>query len=53
MHVVECELPPTSALDKDAISTAYFHDSYRVPLARRGMTIVEIFFVLPSTRRTM
>jgi hypothetical protein len=46
MHVVECELPPTSALGKDAISKAYFHDSYRVPLARRGLTIVEIFFAL-------
>jgi hypothetical protein len=24
MHVVECELPPMSALGKDAISKAYF-----------------------------
>ena len=46
MHVVECELPPTSALGKDAISKAYFHDSYRVPLTRPGLTIVEIFFAL-------
>ena len=46
MHVVECELPSTSALGNDAISKAYFHDSYRVPLARPGLTIVEIFFAL-------
>src|SRR6185369_10291066 len=46
MHVVECELPSTSALGNDAISKAYFHDSYRVPLARPGLSIVEIFFAL-------
>jgi hypothetical protein len=46
MQVVECELPSTSALGKDAISKAYFHDSYRVPLTRPGLTIVEIFFAL-------
>jgi hypothetical protein len=46
MHVVECELPPASALGKDAISKAHFHDSYRVPLARPGLTIVEIFFAV-------
>ena len=46
MHVVECELPPTSVPGKDAISKAYFHDSYRAPLTRSGLTIVEIFFAL-------
>src|SRR6187551_1840988 len=46
MHVVECDLPSTSALGKDAISKAYFHDSYRVPLTKPGLTIVEIFFAL-------
>ena len=46
MHVIECELPPTSALGRDAISKAYFHDSYRVPLTRPALTIVEIFFAL-------
>ena len=46
MHVVECDVPSGSALGKDAISKAYFHDSYRVPLVRPGLTIVEIFFAL-------
>ena len=46
MHVVECDVPFGSALGKDAISKAYFHDSYRVPLTKPGLTIVEIFFAL-------
>jgi hypothetical protein len=46
MHVSECDVPPSSALGRDLIRSAYFHDSYRVPLARRGLTIVEIFFAL-------
>jgi hypothetical protein len=46
MHVIECDVPPTSALSRDLIRTAYFHDSYRVPLARPGLSIVEIFFAL-------
>ena len=51
MHVIECELPPTSALGRDAISKAYFHDSYRVPLTRPALTIVEIFLRCSATRR--
>lgn len=46
MHVTECDVPASSALGLDLIRSAYFHDSYRVPLARRGLTIVEIFFAL-------
>jgi hypothetical protein len=46
MHVVECDVPTSSALSRDLIRTAYFHDSYRVPLARPGLSIVEIFFAL-------
>src|SRR3954452_10095091 len=46
MHVSECDVPPSSALGRDLIRSAYFHDSYRVPLARRGLTIVKIFFAL-------
>lgn len=46
MHVIECEVPPCSALSQDLIRTAYFHDSYRAPLARSGLPIVEIFFAL-------
>jgi hypothetical protein len=46
MHVVECDVPTSSALGPDLIRSAYFHDSYRVPLARPGLSIVEIFFAL-------
>jgi hypothetical protein len=46
MHVIECEVPSSSALSRDLVRSAYFHDSYRVPLARPGLTIVEIFFAL-------
>jgi hypothetical protein len=46
MHVVECEVPSSSALSRDLIRSAYFHDSYRVPLVRPSLSIVDIFFAL-------
>jgi hypothetical protein len=46
MPVIECEVPPSSALSQDLIRSAYFHDSYRVPLTRPGLSIVDIFFAL-------
>lgn len=46
MHVVECDVPPGSALDGDAVRSAYFHDSYCVPLTRPDAGIVDIFFAL-------
>src|SRR5882724_8621883 len=46
MHVIECEVPSSSALSQDLIRSAYFHDSYSVPLARPGLSIVDIFFAL-------
>ncbi len=46
MHVTECDVPASSALSLDLVRSAYFHDSYRVPLAQRGLTVVEIFFAL-------
>ena len=46
MRVIECDVPASSALSRDLVRSAYFHDSYRVPLARPGLTIVEIFFAL-------
>jgi hypothetical protein len=46
MHVIECDVPSSSALSRDLIRTAYFHDSWRAPLARPGLSIVEIFFAL-------
>src|SRR3954471_20101396 len=46
MPVVECEVPASSALGENLVRSAWFHDSYRVPLARPGLSIVEIFFAL-------
>lgn len=42
--VVECEVPVSSVLDRRSIEAAYFRDSYRAPLARTGVPIVEVFF---------
>jgi hypothetical protein len=36
MRVIECDVPASSALSRDLIRSAYFHDSYRAPLARPG-----------------
>jgi Protein of unknown function (DUF2867) len=46
MHVVECDVPSSSALDRDLIAISYFHDSYRMPLTRPELGIVDIFFAL-------
>lgn len=46
MHIIECDVPPGSALDRDMVRTAFFHDSYRVALTRPELSIVEIFFAL-------
>src|SRR3954451_14168894 len=46
MNVIECDVPTSSALSRDLIRSAWFHDSYRVPLARPGLSIVDIFFAL-------
>ena len=46
MHVIECDVPPASALSREMIDNASFHDSYRAPLARPELGIVDIFFAL-------
>ncbi|MHB8270387.1 DUF2867 domain-containing protein [Bradyrhizobium sp.] len=46
MHVVECDVPSGSALSPDLISNAHFHDSYRAPLVRPELGIVDVFFAL-------
>lgn len=46
MQVIECDLPPGSALGRDTIGNAYFHDSYRAPLTREDLGIVEVFFAV-------
>jgi Protein of unknown function (DUF2867) len=46
MHVIECDVPSGSALSRELIGNAHFHDAYRAPLARPELGIVDIFFAL-------
>jgi hypothetical protein len=46
MRVIECDVPSTSALSRDLIDKCDFHDSWRAPLARPELGIVELFFAL-------
>jgi hypothetical protein len=46
MLVVECDVPSTSVLSHELIRNAYFHDSWRAPLTRPQLGIVDIFFAL-------
>jgi hypothetical protein len=43
MTVVRCDVPFGSMLSRDLIERAYFRDSYRVPLSRRELGIVDVF----------
>ena len=43
MSIIECDIPSASALSRDLIRNAYFHDSYRAPLTRPELGIVEIY----------
>ena len=44
MNVVECDMPFGSMLSRELIERAYFRDSYRVPLSRRELGVVDVFF---------
>jgi hypothetical protein len=46
MHVVECDVPSANALSRELLGNADFHDSYRAPLARPDLAIVDLFFAL-------
>jgi hypothetical protein len=46
MHVTECGVPSGSALSRDLIGNAHFHDCYRAPLARAELGMADIFFAL-------
>jgi hypothetical protein len=46
MPVTECEVPSASALSRDLLGNADFHDSYRAPLAHPDLAIVDLFFGL-------
>ncbi len=43
MSIVECDVPSTSALGRDVIESAYYHDSYSAPLARPQLAIADIY----------
>jgi Protein of unknown function (DUF2867) len=44
MNVVECDVPSASMLGREVIEHAYFRDSYRAPLSRGEIGIVDVFF---------
>jgi hypothetical protein len=46
MHVIECDVPSSSTLSRDLIDNCHFHDSYRAPLSRADLGIVDIFFAV-------
>ena len=46
MHVVECEIPSMSTLNRNANGSDQFHDCYQVPLARLELGMVDIFFAV-------
>jgi len=43
VSIIECDIPSGSALSRDLVQNAYFHDSYRAPLTRPGLGIVDIY----------
>jgi hypothetical protein len=43
-EIVECDVPSGSMLSRELIERAYFRDSYRAPLSRRELGIVDVFF---------
>lgn len=46
MSVSECEVPASSALGRDLITSCDFRDSYRVPLHHPELGMADIFFAV-------
>jgi len=46
MIIVECDIPPSSMLDRRLIKAAYFQDSYRAPLSRTDAGIIDVFLAI-------
>jgi hypothetical protein len=44
MNVVKCDVPSSSMLNREFIERAYFRDSFRAPLSRTELGIVDVFF---------
>jgi Protein of unknown function (DUF2867) len=43
MSITECDVPSGSALSEDLIRNAYFRDSFRAPLTRPQLGIMDIY----------
>ena len=46
MTVLACEIPAHSALERSFLKAAYFCDSYRAPLSRPSVGIVDVFLAI-------
>lgn len=46
MNVVPCALPATTVLERELIESAFFTDSYSVPLTHANASVVDIFFAV-------
>src|SRR5262245_54840706 len=46
MSVIECDVPASSALDRELVGRCDFRDSYRVPLSHPELGMAEIFFAV-------
>jgi len=46
MSVIECDVPASSALDRELVGQCDFRDSYRVPLSHPERSMAEIFFAV-------
>ncbi|MEO8247785.1 MAG: DUF2867 domain-containing protein [Burkholderiales bacterium] len=44
--VAECEFPALSALERHLVDTAYFRDSYRATMSRKGASVIEVFHAI-------
>jgi hypothetical protein len=45
MAIVACELPAKTVIDRELVDSAFFIDSYRVPLPLNG-SVIDIFFAV-------
>ena len=46
MSVIECDVPASSALDRELVGNCDFRDSYRVPLSHPELGMADIFFAV-------
>src|SRR5438445_284598 len=46
MSVIECDVPASSALDRELVGHCDFRDSYRVPLSHPERGMADIFFAV-------